>query len=383
MKKILVLLIFLFVSIFTYSDSAFSYSKSVNIDFDIGIMMGLTKVEKNNNQRYKKFLNYIDENLAKKNEVKYSHKLNMDKRVVEFFSEKGDILLTENLPKEFLDIIDNSIRVAVNKEEIKKTIKNIYEDPYTYVSISKYKENLILFIEENIVNRGKIKNTISVVLKRELTDAEKNDLIYLKDNDSDEFFKKYRAYLESETTKTYINDKLEFFQEIRGLTEINILYKNEISKVVIEYTDDSRINSVYKAYRNDRLLTETFFKNKEKDELEKTKTDEKDKKWGLISAPYGKGKNIKKLLEILPNVPEVGKKIDDFKFKLEDIPNLEEAKEKFNAKYEEVIKYRKRLNYYVNQFIKRRELGKNIKVYENNLKNLSEDIEKNLKDIHL
>ena len=263
MKKILIILIFLFVSIFTYSESAFSYSKSVNIDFDIRVMMGLTKIQEKDNPKYKKFLNYIDENLAKKNEVKYSHKLNMDKRVVEFFSEKGDILLTENLPKEFLDIIDNSIRVAVNKEEIKKTIKNIYEDPYTYVSISKYKENLILFTEENMVNRGKIKNTISVILKRELTDDEKNDLIYLKDNNSDEFFKKYRAYLESETTKTYINDKLEFFQEIRGLTEITILYKNEISKVVIEYTDDSRINSVYKEYRNDRLLKETFVKNKE------------------------------------------------------------------------------------------------------------------------
>ena len=264
MKKILVLLIFLFVSIFTYSDSAFSYSKSVNIDFDIGIMMGLTKVEKNNNQRYKKFLNYIDENLAKKNEVKYSHKLNMDKRVVEFFSEKGDILLTENLPKEFLDIIDNSIRVAVNKEEIKKTIKNIYEDPYTYVSISKYKENLILFIEENIVNRGKIKNTISVVLKRELTDAEKNDLIYLKDNDSDEFFKKYRTYLESETTKIYTNDKLELFHEIRGLTDTAILYgKNEVVKEVLEYTDASRLDAVAKEYKNDKLLKETIYKNKE------------------------------------------------------------------------------------------------------------------------
>ena len=263
MKKFLIILTFLFVSIFAYSDSAFSYSKSVNIDFDIGIMMGLTKVEKNNNQRYKKFLNYIDENLAKKNEVKYSHKLNMDKRVVEFFSEKGDILLTEKLPKEFLDIIDNSIRVAVNKEEIKKTIKNIYEDPYTHVSISKYKENLILFTEENMVNRGKIKNTISVVLKRELTDNEKNELIYLKDNNNDEFFQKYRTYIDSETTKTYINDKLELFQEIKGLTETTILYKNEISKVVIEYTDSSRLNSVDKEYRNDRLLKETFVKNKE------------------------------------------------------------------------------------------------------------------------
>ena len=226
-------------------------------------MMGLTKIEEKDNPKYKKFLNYIDENLVKKGEVKYSHKVNMDKKVVEFFSEKGEFLLAENLPKEFLDIVDNSIRVAVNKEEIKKTIKNIYEDSYTYVSISKYKENLILFTEQNMVNRGKIKNTMSVVLKRELTDNEKNELIYLKNNDSDEFFKRYRTYLESETTKTYINDKLELFQEIKGLTEITILYKNEISKVVIEYSDNSRINSVVKSYRNDRLLTETFFKNKD------------------------------------------------------------------------------------------------------------------------
>ena len=264
MKKILIILTFLFYSIFTYSDSAFSYSKSVNIDFDIRVMMGLTKIEEKDNPKYKKFLNYIDENLAKKSEVNYSHKVNIDRKVVEFFSEKGEILLIENLPKEFLDIVDNSIRVAVNKEEIKKTIKNIYEDPYTYVSISKYKENLILFTEQNMLNRGKIKNTMSVVLKRELTDNEKNELIYLKNNDSDEFFKKYRTYLESETTKTYINDKLELFQEIKGLTETTILYrKNEVSKEVLEYTDDSRLNAVAKEHRNDRLLKETFFKNKD------------------------------------------------------------------------------------------------------------------------
>ena len=262
MKKILIILTFLFVSIFAYSDSAISYSKSVNIDFDVRVMMGLTKIEEKDNPKYKKFLNYIDENLVKKGEVKYSHKVNMDKKVVEFFSEKGEFLLAENLPKEFLDIVDRSIRVAVNKEEIKKTIKNIYEDPYTYVSISKYKENLILFTEENMVNRGKIKNTISVVLKRELTDNEKNELIYLKDNNNDEFFNKYRTYIDSETTKTYINEKLELFQEIKGLTETTILYKNETSKVVIEYADSSHLSSVAKEYRNDRLLKEIFVKNK-------------------------------------------------------------------------------------------------------------------------
>ena len=263
MKKFLIILTFLFLSIFAYSDSAISYSKSVNIDFDIRVMMGLTKIEETDNPKYKKFLNYIDENLVKKGEVKYSHKVNMDKKVVEFFSEKGELLLAENLPKEFLDIVDRSIRVAENKEEIKKIIKNIYEDPYTHVSISKYKENLILFTEQNMVNRGKIKNTMSVVLKRELTDNEKNELIYLKDNNNDDFFKKYRTYLESETTKTYINDKLELFQEIKGLTDTIILYrKNEVSKEVLEYTDSSRLNSVAKEYRNDKLLKETFIKNK-------------------------------------------------------------------------------------------------------------------------
>ena len=254
MKKFLIILIFLFISIFSYS---------ADIDFDIRVMMRLTKIEETDNPKYKKFLNYIDENLAKKNEVKYSHKVNIDRKVVEFFSEKGEILLAENLPKEFLDIVDNSIRVAVNKEEIKKTIKNIYEDPYTYVSISKYKENLILFTEQNMVNRGKIKNTMSVVLKRELTDNEKNELIYLKDNNDDEFFKKYRTYLDSETTKTYINDKLELFKEIKGLTETTILYKkNEVSKVIIKYSDNNLTNSVVKSYKNDRLLKETFIKNK-------------------------------------------------------------------------------------------------------------------------
>ena len=254
MKKFLIILTFLFISIFSYS---------ADVDFDIRLMMGLVSIVEKDNPKYKKFLDYIDENLAKKGEVKYSHKLNMDKKAVEFFSEKGEILLTENLPKEFLDIVDRSIRVAENKEEIKKIIKNIYEDPYTHVSISKYKENLILFTEEDMVNRGKIKYTMSVVLKRELTDNEKNELIYLKDNNDDEFFKKYRTYLDSETTKTYINDKLELFQEIKGLTDTIILYrKNEVSKKVLEYTDSSRLNSVVKKYKNDRLLKETFIKNK-------------------------------------------------------------------------------------------------------------------------
>ena len=255
MKKILIILTFLFISIFSYS---------TDVDFDIRVMMGLTKIEEKDNPKYKNFLNYIDENLAKKGEVKYSHKINMGRKGVEFYSEKGEILLTENLPKEFLDIVDNSIRIAENKEEIKKNIKNIYEDPYINVTINKYGKSLILFTEENIVNRAKIKKIMSVVLKRELTNDEKNDLIYLKDNNSDDFFKKYRTYLGSETTKIYTNDKLELFHEIRGLTDTAILYgKNEVVKEVLEYTDASYLDAVAKEYKNDKLLKEIIYKNKE------------------------------------------------------------------------------------------------------------------------
>ena len=99
MKKILIILTFLFISIFSYS---------ADIDFNIRVMMGLTKIEENDNPKYKKFLDYIDENLAKKGEVKYSHKLNMDKKAVEFFSEKTSVeaffklILAEYLTSPFL-----------------------------------------------------------------------------------------------------------------------------------------------------------------------------------------------------------------------------------------------------------------------------------------
>ena len=170
MRKIFIVLTFIFISLLGFADNTnitmttLSDEQTIELDFNVKLLLGMIKAE--NNPKYKKLLDYIDENLDKKGEVKYSYKINIDRKVVEFFSEKGDILLTENLPKEFLDIVDRSIRVAENKEEIKKTIKNIYEDPYTNVTISKYKESLILFTEENMVNRSRIKNIMSVVLKR-------------------------------------------------------------------------------------------------------------------------------------------------------------------------------------------------------------------------
>jgi len=59
-----------------------------------------------------------------------------------------------------------------------------------------------------MVNRDKIKNTMSVVLKRELTDNEKNELIYLKDNNDDEFFKKYATKEEKDNFKSTAFDTL-------------------------------------------------------------------------------------------------------------------------------------------------------------------------------
>lgn len=38
--------------------------------------------------------------------------------------------------------------------------------------------------------------------------------------------------------------------------------KNEVSKVIVEYSDNNHINSVVKSYKNDKLLKETFIKNK-------------------------------------------------------------------------------------------------------------------------
>ena len=67
MKKILMILMFLFISIFSYS---------ADVDFDIRLMMGLVSIVEKDNPKYKKFLDYIDENLVKKGEVKYSYKLN-------------------------------------------------------------------------------------------------------------------------------------------------------------------------------------------------------------------------------------------------------------------------------------------------------------------
>lgn len=92
MKKILIILIFLFVSIFSYS---------ADIDFNIRVMMGLTKIEEKDNPKYKKFLNYIDENLAKKGEVKYSHKVNIDRKVVKFFLKRGRFYLQKIFQKNF------------------------------------------------------------------------------------------------------------------------------------------------------------------------------------------------------------------------------------------------------------------------------------------
>lgn len=92
--------------------------------------------------------------------------------------------------------------------------------------------------------------------------------------------------------------------------------------------------------------SDNLFKNKKSKDEKQVKDCEN---WGLISAPYGKTANIKRILEILPNKGSVfsnEKKSDKkfFKFKVNDIQDFENVKKEFLEKYNKVVNYRKMLN---------------------------------------
>ena len=260
MKKFLIILTFLFVSIFAYSDSAISYSKSVNIDFDVRVMMGLTKIEENDNPKYKKFLDYIDENLAKKGEVKYSANISLKKASTEVFSENGELLYEEKLPKEFMNILNYSLATADDKAKVKKFIKGSYEKP-AYMIISKNNGKPKIFIERSMEpDEHKIKTTTEVTLKRELTEAEKKELLSLK---NDKLITKYKSYVDSEISKAYTDNNLTMVQEFKNLTETSIVYikNNESIKEEIKYIDNTLSNGTIKSYKNDKLVEEIVFEN--------------------------------------------------------------------------------------------------------------------------
>ena len=78
MKEILIILTFVFYSLFSFADNVGIETAlkgtEVDLNFNVKLMMGLIKAE--NNPKYKKLLDYIDENLDKKGEVRYSTKIN-------------------------------------------------------------------------------------------------------------------------------------------------------------------------------------------------------------------------------------------------------------------------------------------------------------------
>ena len=87
----------------------------------------------------------------------------------------------------------------------------------------------------------KIKIIDEVILKRELTEAEKKEMLSLK---NDELIAKYKSYIEIESSKGYQNNKLVMTKEFKNLTETAVIYDkdNNSMKMEIKYKDNSLKN---------------------------------------------------------------------------------------------------------------------------------------------
>ena len=265
MKKIFIVLTFVFISLLSFADNTNTEitimsldEQTIELDFNVKLLLGMIKAE--NNPKYKKLLDYIDDNLAKKGEVKYSANINLKKASSEVFSESGELLYEEKLPKEFTELLNHSMSVVDNKKET----KNFFEEMYgksTYVLITKNNGKLKLFVEQNMgTNKEKMQVLTETVLKRELTENEKKELLILKNY---ELLVKYKTYIESEISKVYVNNKLTMVQEFKNLTETSIVYikNNESIKKEIKYTDNTLSNRTMKSYKNDKLMEEIIFEN--------------------------------------------------------------------------------------------------------------------------
>lgn len=264
MKKFLIILTFIFCSLLGFADNVNVGvriplgEQKVELDFNVKLLLGMIKAE--NNPKYKKLLDYIDENLAKKGEVKYSANISLKRASSEVFSENGELLYEEKLPKEFTELLNHSMSVADNKKET----KNFFEEMYgkaTYVLITKNNGKLKLFVEQNMgTNNEKMQVLTETVLKRELTENEKKELLILKNY---ELLVKYKSYIKSEISKVYVNNKLTMVQEFKNLTETSIAYikNNESIKKEIKYTDNTLSNGTMKSYKNDKLMEEIIFEN--------------------------------------------------------------------------------------------------------------------------
>ena len=106
----------------------------------------------------------------------------------------------------------------------------------------------------------KIKIIDEVILKRELTEAEKKEMLSLK---NDELIAKYKSYIEIESSKGYQNNKLVMTKEFKNLTETTVIYDkdNNSMKMEIKYKDNSLKNGTARSYTNNKLTQEMVFEN--------------------------------------------------------------------------------------------------------------------------
>ena len=264
MKKFLIILTFIFCSLLGFADNVNVGvriplgEQKVELDFNVKLLLGMIKAE--NNPKYKKLLDYIDENLAKKGEVKYSANISLKRASSEVFSENGELLYEEKLPKEFMNFVNYSLSAADDKAKVKKFIKGSYEKP-AYMIISKNNGKPKIYMERTMgPAEEKIKIIDEVILKRELTEAEKKEMLSLK---NDELIAKYKSYIEIESSKRYQNNKLVMTKEFKNLTETAVIYDkdNNSMKMEIKYKDNSLKNGTARSYTNNKLTQEMLFEN--------------------------------------------------------------------------------------------------------------------------
>ena len=264
MKKIFIVLTFVFISLLGFADNTNVGvriplgEQKVELDPSLKMLMGLTKVE--NDPKYKKLVDYVEENLAKKGIVKYSAAINLKKGAMEIFSENGVLLSEEKLPDEFMTMISFPLNFEDDKEKVKKILKEAYENP-AYVTISKNNGKPKIYMERTMgPAEEKIKIIDEVILKRELTEAEKKELLSLE---NDKLIEKYKSYIESEISKGYQNNKLIMTKEFKNLTETAVMYdkNNSSTKMEIKYKDNSLKNGTARSYTNNKLVQEIVFEN--------------------------------------------------------------------------------------------------------------------------
>lgn len=266
MKKIFIVLTFIFISLVSFADNTNVGvriplgEEKVELDPSLKMLMGLTKVE--NDPKYKKLVDYVEENLAKKGIVKYYGAINLKKGAMEVFSENGTLLDEEKLPDEFMTMVSLPLNFeeGKEKEKVKKMLKEAYENP-TYVTISKNNGKPKIYIEKSMgPAEEKIKIIDEVILKRELTEAEKKELLSLE---NDKLIEKYKSYIESEISKGYQNNKLIMTKEFKNLTETAVMYdkNNSSTKMEIKYKDNSLKNGTARSYTNNKLVQEIVFEN--------------------------------------------------------------------------------------------------------------------------